>query len=146
MIQVAGCKLPFISEIYNCIYSKKIVNKVSIIIIDIEQSDTLCTCLKFYRNFLFESSVLDICLCIITFEIMFRSSIRGMFLLFVVCLFCDKDFKSLGRHSWRCKQRVHQVNAAAATNASSVCQPSLINSPETIIAKRSALKCCCGKN
>ena len=32
MIQVAGCKLPFISEIYNCIYSKKIVNKVSIII------------------------------------------------------------------------------------------------------------------
>ena len=34
MIQVAGCKLPFISEIYNCIYSKKnIVNKVSIIII-----------------------------------------------------------------------------------------------------------------
>ena len=33
MIQVAGCKLPFISEIYNCIYSKKIVNKVSIIIL-----------------------------------------------------------------------------------------------------------------
>ena len=33
MIQIAGCKLPFISEIYNCIYSKKIVNKVYIIII-----------------------------------------------------------------------------------------------------------------
>ena len=32
-----------------------------------------------------------------------------MLLTCVVCSFCDKDFVTLGRHSWRCKQRINQA-------------------------------------
>ncbi len=63
MIQVAGCKLPFISEIYNCIYSKKIVNKVSIIIIIIEQSSIVYTrsvhVVRFIAIFLLEPQFIN---------------------------------------------------------------------------------------
>ena len=28
----------------------------------------------------------------------------------VICEFCNKDFMSLGRHTWRCKARVTQID------------------------------------
>lgn len=65
---------------------------------------------------------------------MFRSSFMVMLLGFVVCQFCEKDFESLGRHSWRCNQRVHQGNDAVM-NESLVQQP-LTNSPKIVISKR----------
>ena len=34
------------------------------------------------------------------------TSLTTLLAVFVVCSFCDKDFKSLGRHQWRCKQCV----------------------------------------
>ena len=30
-------------------------------------------------------------------------SFKSLFFVFIVCSFCTKDFKSLGRHAWRCK-------------------------------------------
>ena len=37
---------------------------------------------------------------------MIRSSLLAIFLVFVICSFCGRDFVSLGGHSWRCKRRV----------------------------------------
>ena len=68
----------------------------------------------------------------------------SMLLVFVVCQFCEKDFVSIGRHSWRCKQRIHQGNDGVV-NESLVQQAPLTNCPKVIIPTRSALKCCCGK-
>ena len=36
---------------------------------------------------------------------MFRCSLASCLLVFIVCSFCGKDFKSLGRHVWRCKEK-----------------------------------------
>ena len=60
---------------------------------------------------------------------MLRSSFMSMLLVFVVCQFCEKDFVSIGRHSWRCKQRIHQGNDGVV-NESLVQQAPLTNSPE----------------
>ena len=38
---------------------------------------------------------------------MIRSYIIVLFALFTDYSFCGKDFVALGRHQWRCKQRVH---------------------------------------
>ena len=32
-------------------------------------------------------------------------SLMSLFFAFIVCSFCGKDFKSLGRHVWRCKEK-----------------------------------------
>ena len=69
-----------------------------------------------------------------------------MLSVFVVCQFCEKDFVSIGRHSWRCKQRIHQDQGNdGVMNESSVHQAPVINTPRVIIPTRSAFKCCCGK-
>ena len=75
---------------------------------------------------------------------MIRSSFILMLMICVVCSFCGKDFVTLGRHSWRCKQRVHDAeqdhfgeNAGKQTPA--------ISSPSVVISSRHVIKCCCGK-
>ena len=85
-----------------------------------------------------------LCMCIIQLLIMIRSSFMIMLLISVVCQFCEKDFVSLGRHSWRCKKRVHQ-EYEALRNDNPVHRAPVTNSPQVIISSRPVLKCCCGK-
>ena len=60
-----------------------------------------------------------------------------------------KDFKSLGRHTWRCKDRVNTAKKAETVpNNSSNLRKSTLPIPidETIeVSKCSHVKCCCGK-
>ena len=37
---------------------------------------------------------------------MFCSLLYSFFAIFVICSFCGKEFQSLGRHSWRCKEKL----------------------------------------
>ena len=69
---------------------------------------------------------------------MIRSSFIAMLLVCTVCSFCGKDFVSLGRHSWRCKQRVNQESTTTR-------EAPVVNSPAVVISKRTVIKCCCGK-
>ena len=39
------------------------------------------------------------------------------FLYFTVCLFCNVDFVSLGRHVWRCKAGVNVKNNSIANDS-----------------------------
>ena len=62
-------------------------------------------------------------------------------LLFTVCSFCRRDFVSLGRHAWRCKNSVNNrpyqsVNSGLSNN-SQIIPP--------IVSNESNLKCCYGK-
>ena len=34
----------------------------------------------------------------------------------ISCEFCNKDFISLGRHTWRCKARITTITATTETN------------------------------
>ena len=69
---------------------------------------------------------------------------RFLFILLagVVCSFCEKDFVSLGRHAWRCKQRIHRPERH------NVGEEQLPNDHDPVAdtAYRVCLtKCCCGK-
>ena len=75
---------------------------------------------------------------------MIRSNFVLMSLVLVVCSFCVKDFDTLGRHSWRCKQRVHHAEQDSSAGDTANRTP-VINSPNVIIPSRNAVKCCCGK-
>jgi len=75
---------------------------------------------------------------------MIRSYIIVLFALFTVCSFCGKDFVALGRHQWRCKQRVHSNTTGPDGD---------INIPlvrDTVSPVRNidiaSIKCCCGKS
>ena len=41
---------------------------------------------------------------------MLRRSVLFLFAVMVICSFCGDDFKSLGRHSWRCKKKMNFAN------------------------------------
>ena len=74
---------------------------------------------------------------------MIRSSFIAMLSIFVVCSFCGQDFVALGRHSWRCKQRINQPeqeNPGATPRPVPVIQP-----PNVPLSSRMVVKCCCGK-
>ena len=73
---------------------------------------------------------------------MIRSSFIGMLLILVACSFCGKDFVSLGRHSWRCKQRINQGQTGPGNVGREM--PDLIT-PNVPITQRTVIKCCCGK-
>ena len=75
---------------------------------------------------------------------MIRSYIIVLFALFTVCSFCGKDFVALGRHQWRCKQRVHSNTTGPDGD---------INIPlvrDTVSPVRNidvaSIKCCYGKS
>jgi glutaredoxin len=75
---------------------------------------------------------------------MIRSSFILMLLTSVVCSFCEKDFVTLGRHSWRCKQRVNYAEQDhSAENTAR--QTPVMNSPNVVVSSRTVIKCCCGK-
>ncbi|CAB4032766.1 Hypothetical predicted protein, partial [Paramuricea clavata] len=75
---------------------------------------------------------------------MIRSSSILMLLTCVVCSFCEKDFVTLGRHSWRCKQRVNYAEQDhSAENTAR--QTPVMNSPNVVVSSRTVIKCCCGK-
>ena len=78
--------------------------------------------------------------------------IRGVFvwmlLVFVVCSFCGKDFKSVGRHSWRCKEKLHSDNSGneqQIPNNSGMPNIDNDNAQSTTICNTSTIICCCGK-
>ena len=74
---------------------------------------------------------------------MICSSFILMLSICIICSFCGKDFVTLGRHSWRCKQRVHDAEQDHfAENAGK--QMPAINSP-IVISSHHVIKCCCGK-
>jgi len=58
----------------------------------------------------------------VTSKAMFRISLMPLFFVFIVCSFCGKDFKSLGRHVWRCNEKAKskdkERNNASSTSDS----------------------------
>ena len=72
---------------------------------------------------------------------MIRSSVVCLLLSCVNCLFCGKDFVTLGRHQWRCKQKVNEnVHYGSASQKGMPVEP-VITSPTSAIHK-SGVKCC----
>ena len=74
---------------------------------------------------------------------MIRSSFIAMLLTCVVCSFCDKDFVTLRRHSWRCKQRINQAEQDPPDATTR--QVPVMQSPNVPVSSRTVVKCCCGK-
>ena len=74
--------------------------------------------------------------------IMIRPGFIAMFLTCVVCSFCNQDFVSLGRHKWRCKERVHSNGPGDHTYTTG---RQAIPTPCTAISSKTVIKCCCGK-
>ena len=73
---------------------------------------------------------------------MIRPGFIAMFLTCVVCSFCNQDFVSLGRHKWRCKERVHSNGPGDRTSTTA---RQAIPTPCTAISSKTVIKCCCGK-
>ena len=80
---------------------------------------------------------------------MFRNGFVAFFVVFVVCSFCGQDFKSLGRHTWRCKEKLKTAEKAenVPNNSSNLHKSTL---PITIdesteVSNCSHVKCCYGK-
>ena len=74
---------------------------------------------------------------------MIRSSIVQLFLSCVLCSFCGKDFETLGRHQWRCEQKINDPNLNGnfdnATSYEIHMEP-VISSPTTVLTKKSGVK------
>ena len=62
-----------------------------------------------------------------------------IFAVFIECSFCGKDFKSLGRHTWRCKKR--------RSNSSETDEQPIptLQDESNQVCKRIVVKCSCGK-
>ena len=80
---------------------------------------------------------------------MFRCSLASCLLVFIVCSFCGKDFKTLGRHTWRCKEKGklnnEDKNHARVTGKGEdtiSMTATCMDSPSSI---SSSIKCSCGK-
>ena len=74
---------------------------------------------------------------------MIRSTFVAMLMTCVICSFCGQDFVALGRHSWRCKQRINQAEQDQPGAASR--QVPVMQSPNVPVTSRTVVKCCCGK-
>lgn len=74
---------------------------------------------------------------------MFKAIFCSWFLLFllagVVCMFCRKDFVSLGHHAWRCKHRITRAEHPSAGMDEDV-NESVTADPSPRIC---LMKCCC---
>jgi len=73
---------------------------------------------------------------------MIRSSLLAIFLVFVICSFCGRDFVSLGRHSWRCKRRVVEGQEPRNTVHQTI---NVLQEDQAPIKINKDIKCCCGK-
>ncbi len=69
---------------------------------------------------------------------MIRSSLVAMLAICAVCSFCGKEFVTLGRHSWRCKQKLNQNLPGNTVN-----QMPVIHSAVRI-SNTDDVKCYCG--
>ena len=75
---------------------------------------------------------------------MIRFQIIILFMTFVICSFCGKDFVSLGRHSWRCKEKINHPNSNHRNvNDFEQTLPTVNQSITT--GNYSWIKCNCGK-
>ena len=41
---------------------------------------------------------------------MLRSGFSLLLAIFAICSFCGREFKSLGRHAWRCKEKLNSFD------------------------------------
>ena len=80
---------------------------------------------------------------------MAKPIIASIFFLLAVCSYCGVNFESLGRHVWRCKQKLNDRNESDnnENNDQQASQPpehniSEVNNP---VNSNSTVKCCCGK-
>ena len=83
-------------------------------------------------------------------------SILGLFAVLVVCTFCGLDFKSLGRHQWRCKAKLGNKDRDSSTTANER-NSGILDSEQgnlfdgasevltTQVSNTSGAKCACGK-
>ncbi len=79
---------------------------------------------------------------------MIRSSFVCLLLSCDICSFCGKDFVTLGRHQWHCKEKIDDPNLFVNSNnptADGISVEPVISSPTTSVAKKTGIKCCCGK-
>ena len=84
-------------------------------------------------------------------------SILGLFAVLVVCTFCGLDFKSLGRHQWRCKAKLGNKDRDSSTTANER-NSGILDSEQgnlfdgasevltTQVSNTSGVKCACGKH
>ena len=75
---------------------------------------------------------------------MMRSTLIGLLLVCAICSFCGKNFELLGKHQWRCKQKIHHVENVDNSTTSLGKMP-VITSPGIGPPKRNGIKCCYGK-
>ena len=73
---------------------------------------------------------------------MIRASLLALFATLIICGFCGKEFMSLGRHSWRCKNKVGNEQDSTINTTRD-----MVISTQQCLAVKSckAVKCCCGK-
>ena len=79
---------------------------------------------------------------------MFRYGFTMILMVFVICSFCGGDFKSLGRHAWRRKEKLRlDSDSRPALNiyelTSTPIATTLERSKDT--SNCSEVNCCCGK-
>ena len=74
-------------------------------------------------------------------------------MVLVICTFCGLDFKSLGRHPWRCKAKLEERDSGTTANERSSGisdQGSLLDGASEEVKIRvintSGVKCVCGKH
>ena len=71
-------------------------------------------------------------------EIMKASTIIALISILVVCHFCKKDFKVLGRHSWQCKSKPMNLTSNSNHGES-------ITIAEKVPCNNDFIHCMCGK-
>ena len=80
---------------------------------------------------------------------MFRYGILPLLAFFVIFSFCGGEFKSIGRHAWRCKEKLKVLeNKETVVNRNiESCIPSVLLALENsdYISNCKDVKCCCGK-
>ena len=78
---------------------------------------------------------------------MFRYGFTSILLLFVICSFCGGEFKSLGRHAWRCKEKLrsNENGEPAFRSYSKGLVTSIATENSKSVSNCSEIKCCCGK-
>ena len=81
-------------------------------------------------------------------ENMLRKSLMLLFLVMAICSFCGKDFVSLGRHSWRCKSKLHMGEESFGNSAQQTClntEATMANINTSTPSNCHHVTCCCGK-
>ena len=80
---------------------------------------------------------------------MSRNGFVALLVIFVVCSSYGKDFKSLGHHTWRCKEKLKTAKKAenVSNNSSNLRKSTLpiAIDESTEVSNCSHVKCSCGK-